>query len=114
MTQTMNSDENLSLYQQDQLKQDAHQYDQEIEKLTTGMTNIHSLFKQMNEMVYQQGEMVDRIDVNIDQALKAVSKGKKNLVEAIAYQQNGCARWCIRCEVMSIVILSIVIFIAYR
>jgi syntaxin 16 len=102
------------LYQQDQLKKDAQNYDQEIDKLTEGMTNIHSLFKQMNEMVYQQGEMVDRIDFNIDHALKAVVKGKKNLVEAKAYQENGCARWCIRCEVMSILILSIIIFIAYK
>jgi syntaxin 16 len=110
----MEGEEHLSLYQQDVLKKEAMQYDQEIDKLTEGMTNIHSLFKQMNEMVMQQGEMVDRIDVNIDQALKAVSKGKKNLVEAKEYQENGCARWCIRCEISAIIFLSLVIFLQYR
>ena len=46
------------------------------------MVTIHSLFKQMNDVVLHQGEVVDRIDYNIDTAMRLVSKGKTNLVQA--------------------------------
>lgn len=89
------------------------QYDQEIDKLSEGMTSIHSLFKQMNDIVMHQGEVVDRIDYNIDTAMINVSKGKKNLVKAKEYQEHGCAKWCIRMQVSAIMILAILIFIKY-
>lgn len=107
------NDEALSLYQQDTLKKEAMQYDQEIDKLSEGMTSIHSLFKQMNEIVMHQGEVVDRIDYNIDVAMKHVSRGKTNLVQAKEYQEHGCARWCIRLQITAIVFLAVLIFIKY-
>lgn len=97
------------MYQQESLKREAESYDQEIEKLTEGVSNIHALFKQMNEIVMQQGEVVDRIDYNIDQAMIQVSKGKKNLVQAKEYQESGCAKWCIKMELTAIFILFILI-----
>lgn len=111
--QTHENDEALSLYQQDQLKKEAHQFDQEIDKLSEGMTTIHSLFKQMNDIVMHQGEVVDRIDYNIDVALKHVARGKTNLIQAKEYQEHGCARWCIRLQISAILILAVLIFIKY-
>jgi syntaxin 16 len=103
----------MSLYQQDQLKKDALQYDQEIDKLSEGMTTIHQLFKQMNDVVMHQGEVVDRIDYNIDVAMKHVSRGKDHLVKAKEYQEHGCARWCIRMQIIGITILAVLIFLKY-
>ena len=107
------NEETLSLYQQDQLKREALDYDQEIDRLGEGITNIHSLFKQMNEIVIHQGEVVDRIDYNIEVALKHVAKGKTNLVQAKQYQEHKCAGWCIKMELIAVVFLAILIFIKY-
>lgn len=54
--------------------------DKDIHRLAENVTNLHALFKQMNEMVYEQGQMVDRIDYNIEKALISVGKGNKELV----------------------------------
>lgn len=109
----MDSEEGLSLYQQDHLKKDAMQYDQEIDKLAEGMTTIHHLFKQMNDIVLHQGEVVDRIDYNIETAMKHVSRGKGHLVKAKEYQEHGCARWCIRMQITAILVLAVLIFVKY-
>lgn len=103
----------MSLRQQDQIKRDTDQYDQEIDRLSEGITTIHSLFKQMNEMVMHQGEIVDRIDFNIETAMKHVSKGKKNLVEAKEYQEHGCAKWCIRSLITANLFLAFFIFLKF-
>lgn len=103
----------MSLFQQDTLKKDAQQYDQEIDKLSEGMSTIHHLFKQMNEIVLHQGEVVDRIDYNIDTAMKHVSRGKGHLVKAKEYQEHGCARWCIRMQLTAIIFLAVLIFIKF-
>lgn len=95
------------------MKKEAMQYDQEIDKLSEGMTTIHGLFKQMNEIVMHQGEVVDRIDYNIETAMVHVAKGKRQLEQAKEYQEHGCARWCIRIQIIGIMILAILIFIKY-
>lgn len=88
--------------------------DQEIDKLTEGVMNIRNLMRDINDVAIQQGEVVDRIDFNIETAMKHVVKGKKNLVEAREYQENGCARWCIKMQLIAVMILGILIFIKYR
>ena len=77
------------------------------------MTNIHDLMKNILSVVQHQGEVVDRIDYNIDVAMKHVSKGKKQLVEAKEYQESGCARWCIKMQLAAVCFLAILIFIKY-
>ena len=39
----------------------------------------------MQEMVFEQGQIVDRIDYNIDQALIRVEKGNKELVQVFYF-----------------------------
>lgn len=73
--------ESLSLFEQDQQKKEAMELDSEINRIAENVTNLHALFKQMNEVVYEQGQIVDRIDFNIEQALVQTKKGNKNLVK---------------------------------
>lgn len=46
------------------------------------------MFKQMNEIVYAQGEIVDRIDYNINKALDNVSTGVVELQEVFINWAN--------------------------
>ena len=87
--------------------------DQDINRLSEGITVLHAMFKQMNEIVIIQGEMVDRIDYNIETALRHVEKGKKHLVEAKAYQESKCASWCIKMQLIAVMILAVLIFIKH-
>lgn len=103
----------LSLHQQDMLKRDAQDYDQEIEKLTDNVSSIRALFQQMNEIVMQQGEIVDRIDYNIETAMNSVAKGKKQLVEAKELQEHSCAKWCIRSLISVNLFLAFFVFLHF-
>jgi len=47
------------------------------------MSDLHDMFKQMSEVVYEQGQIVDRIDYNIEKALDQVDKGTKELEQVI-------------------------------
>ena len=58
-----------------------NEMNQEIFSLTDKVSDLHELFKQMQEMVFEQGQIVDRIDYNVDQALIRVEKGNKELVQ---------------------------------
>jgi len=69
----------MSIFEVDKAKQEALSMDTDITKLADTVTNLHAMFKQMNELVYDQGQIVDRIDFNIEQALISCSKGNKEL-----------------------------------
>lgn len=43
----------MSIFDVDKAKQDALAMDKEINKLADSFTNLHAMFKQMNEMVYE-------------------------------------------------------------
>ena len=47
--------EQMSIFEVDKAKQEALAMDTEITKLADTVTNLHAMFKQMNEMVYEQG-----------------------------------------------------------
>ena len=110
---TSEQDERLSLFQDDKLKREALQYDAEIDKAVQGISSIHTLFKQMNDLVIQNGEIVDRIDYNIDTAMKSVQRGKKELIQAREYQENGCAKKFIKGQIIVVLFLGFMIFLKY-
>lgn len=47
--------EQMSIFEVDKAKQEALAMDTEITKLADTVTNLHAMFKQMNDMVYEQG-----------------------------------------------------------
>ena len=51
------------------------------------MKQIHKLFEQVQSMVYEQGEVIDRIDYNIANADRNVVSANKELDEVISPQQ---------------------------
>ena len=66
--------------------------DSEINVLLTNMTNLSETFKDLQNLVMEQGSILDRIDYNIDVAVVNVSKGKKNIEKASEYQNKNCFR----------------------
>lgn len=80
-----NGGDSLSLFEQDQQKKEALALDSEITRIAENVSNLHALFKQMNEVVFEQGQIVDRIDYNIGEALVKTKKGNQHLVKVIIF-----------------------------
>ena len=66
------------------------------------MNNLASTFKDLKNLVVEQGTILDRIDHNIDSAAENTAKGKQHLINAENIQKNSCFR-----NVMLILVLVV-------
>ena len=58
------------------------QRDDEINKLVASINGLTAIYKEMANLVLEQGTLVDRIDYNIDKALERTEKGVEHLRRA--------------------------------
>lgn len=70
-----NVQEMVRIEAQDQLK------DEEINQLVKSMNEIATLFKELSMLVIEQGNIIDRIDYNLEATLTNVQKGNNQLVQ---------------------------------
>ena len=66
--------------------------DTELSRLLNSVNDLSSIFKDMQNLVMEQGSLLDRIDYNIDMASINVVKGKNSLIKANEYHKNNCFR----------------------
>mgnify|MGYP002622185416 CR=1 FL=1 len=88
--------------------------DQDINKLIDTINELSHLFKQMNQLVIEQGTIVDRIDYNLEQATQSVSKGKLELRKAKKHQTSKCGDYCIKVLVILICIFSVLLLLKFK
>lgn len=62
------------------------------------------IFKDLNQLVIEQGTIVDRIDYNMDQAVTKVREGLQQVVKAEEYKKSNRPY-----SIMAVMILIIVI-----
>lgn len=70
-------------YDQEQLRRDVNDMDGDVIRLADNVSNLHKMFKQMHEMIFEQGTIVDRIDYQIEQGATRIKQGTKKLVKVI-------------------------------
>lgn len=58
------------------------QRDEEINKLVASINGLTAIYKEMANLVLEQGTLVDRIDYNIDKAMERTEKGVEHLRRA--------------------------------
>ena len=78
--------------------------DSQLNDLLSNVNDLALIFKDMQNLVTEQGSILDRIDYNIDIASTNVTSGKKSIVKANKYHKNNCFR-------NVIVVLLVCIFI---
>ncbi len=78
--------------------------DNELNILLDSVNELAELYKEMQNLVMQQGTILDRIEYNIDIASTNISAGKKSIIKADKYMKNNCFR-------NVIIVLLICIFI---
>ena len=76
--------------------------DSDLNQLLDSMNNLASTFKDLKNLVVEQGTILDRIDYNIDSAAENTAKGKQHLRNAENIQKNSCFR-----NVMLILVLVV-------
>ena len=67
------------------------------------INELTKIFKQMNQLVIEQGSILDRIDFNIEETLVQTKKGNEQLTKANEHQKSNRGTYCI-------VIMSTLIF----
>ena len=69
--------------------------DEDVNRLIDNINKLNHLFKQMNDIVIEQGTIVDRIDFNIEQSADLTRKAKKELFEVspLLKLQNNFLGW---------------------
>ena len=87
--------------------------DNELNILLESVNELADLFKEMQNLVMEQGTILDRIDYNIDIASTNINQGKKNIIKAEKHMKNNCFRNVIIILLICIFIESVLIILKF-
>lgn len=86
---------------------------EEIKNIVEGIKALTTILGQMNDIVIEQGTIVDRIDYNLEVASKHVKKGNKQLTEAKEIAENGFGSKCLKYLVIINLVLLFFVILKY-
>ncbi|CAG9838321.1 unnamed protein product [Diabrotica balteata] len=90
----------------------ANEREQEVNAIVKSIIDLNEIFKDLSQMVVDQGTILDRIDYNIEQTTIQVHEGFKQLQKADAYQRKNrkmCAIVVLASTIILLVFLLAVI-----
>ena len=87
--------------------------DTELGELLNSMNNLTSTFRDLKNLVMEQGTVLDRIDYNIDIAAINTAKGKQHLMKASELQKKSCFRNAMLVLVLIIFIESVILIMKF-
>lgn len=99
------------LYLEEENTQFAAQREQEVNTIVKSIVDLNEIFKDLAQMVSDQGTILDRIDYNIEQTQTQVYEGFKQLQKADNYQRKNRKMCCIIILAATTILLIILLFI---
>ncbi|KAJ8960150.1 hypothetical protein NQ318_003870 [Aromia moschata] len=84
----------------------AQEREQEVNTIVKSIMDLNDIFKDLNQMVVDQGTVLDRIDYNVEQTSIQVYEGFKQLQKADAYQRKNRKM----CTIIVLAAITIVLF----
>lgn len=84
----------LLLFEEENSKMAEHR-EKEVIKIVQSIADLHDIFKDLGQMVQEQGTVLDRIDYNVEQTQTRVTEGYKQLQRAEMYQRKNRKMYCI-------------------
>lgn len=84
----------LLLFEEENTKMAEHR-EKEVIKIVQSIADLHDIFKDLAQMVQEQGTVLDRIDYNVEQTQTRVTEGYKQLQRAEMYQRKNRKMYCI-------------------
>ncbi|KNE73310.1 hypothetical protein AMAG_17478 [Allomyces macrogynus ATCC 38327] len=88
------------------------QRDKDIEEIARTIGEIAELFRDMQNMVIEQGSLLDRIDYNMQQAAANVESGNEELDKAVKHQASARKKMLIYLLVLAIV--AVIVLLALK
>lgn len=77
--------------------------------MVKSINQLNNIYKQLNELVIEQGSLIDRIDFNIEETYQHVEKGVGHLQSANEKAESPCARKCMCFLIIGILIMAVVV-----
>lgn len=84
----------LLLFEEENTKMAEHR-EHEVIKIVQSIADLHDIFKDLAQVVHEQGTVLDRIDFNVEQTQTRVTEGYKQLQRAEMYQRKNRKMYCI-------------------
>ncbi|XP_052074972.1 syntaxin isoform X2 [Mytilus californianus] len=78
----------------------------DIIKLENSIRELHDMFMDMAMLVEQQGEMIDRIEYNVEQAVDYIETAKMDTKKAVKYQSKARRK-----KIMIIICLAVLVVV---
>lgn len=85
--------------------------EEEVNKIVRSITDLNDVFKDLAQMVNEQGTVLDRIDFNIEQTQTSVFEGYKQLQKAEGYQRKNRKMHCILVLAITLITMLILLII---
>ncbi|XP_017485931.1 PREDICTED: syntaxin-16 [Rhagoletis zephyria] len=84
--------------------------DEEVAKVVRSIYDLNDIFKDLSQMVQEQGTVLDRIDYNVEQTQTRVSEGLRQLQRAEAYQRKN-RKMCIIMVLAAVTLFMLILLI---
>lgn len=88
------------------------QREKEIQSVVKSISDLNVIFKDLASMISEQGQVIDRIDMSIEQTSIKVEQGLKQLKSADTYHKKNRKLKCIVIEAVIVVILLLILIIS--
>ncbi|KAF8326604.1 t-SNARE, partial [Cantharellus anzutake] len=102
----------LSAQEQQTASPELEQRNREIAEIAKSITQLADIFKDLQNMVIDQGTILDSIEYNVEQTSRHVSEAVKELDIATKYQRNTGRRKCI--FLLILIIFGLVIVLIFK
>lgn len=99
------------LYLEEENTRMAQQREQEVNSIVKSILDLNGIFKELSQMVADQGTILDRIDYNVEQGQIQVFEGFKQLQKADAYQRKNRKMCAILTLGASVILLTFLLII---
>ncbi|XP_045762521.1 syntaxin-16 [Maniola jurtina] len=100
----------LLLMQEENTKMVAER-EEEVNKIVKSIVDLNDIFKDLAQMVNEQGTVLDRIDYNVEQTQVQVHEGYKQLQKAERYQRQNRKMHCIMMLAVTVIVLVILLIV---
>ena len=85
----------------------------EIANLVRSVNELAAIYKELSVLVITQGTIIDRIDYNIESAVKEVDTGLIHMKKAEKIQRSTRAVSCLICLISMIMVLAVLFILKH-
>lgn len=89
----------------------AQEREKEVNAIVKSIMDLNEIFKDLGQMVADQGTVLDRIDYNIEQTSIQVQQGCSQLKKADAYQRKNRKMIAIIILAASVIVLFLILIV---